>query len=48
MTREVRGIKGVVVGLSEWMLELEEGGVVSWGQEQVLQRQFRLEGAHWA
>ena len=48
MTREVRVIKGVVVGLGEWMLELEEGGVVCWGQEQVLQRQFHPEGAHWA
>ena len=48
MTREVMVSKGTVVGLGEWMLELEEGGIVCWGQEQVLQRQFRFEGAHWA
>ena len=40
MTREVRVIKGVVVGLGEWMLELMDGIMVTWGQEQVLQRQY--------
>ena len=47
-TRKDRTSKGVVVGLGEWMLELMDDIRSAGGQEQVLQRQFLLEGAHWA